>query len=145
MNSALSEALKLLAKRERFEAELCEKLEACGFDGDAVASAISQLIAWGVLSDARAELNLAEAHLDREGHGRLKLVRLFASHGLTESEAEDLAKRHVPDELEAERARLYLLSLPLKYQRAEPAYRKLVGRGFDPEIVQTIIESTFSN
>lgn len=141
MNSALADALKLLVKSERFEAELRAQLLQMGHPEMEVAQSIERLQEWGVLSDLRAETVLVEGHLAKSGRGRFKLAQKYARHGIEPEDAISRAAEQVPDELERLRALEFLASHPQLENESAKAYRKLMSRGFDPEVAAEAVES----
>ena len=71
--SARERALRLLAARSHFRAELARKLTARGYPPEEIEAALAELVARGTLDDARTAAELVGERRERRGWGRARL------------------------------------------------------------------------
>jgi regulatory protein len=79
--TARERALRLLATRSHFRAELARKLTARGFSRSDVETALGELSAGGYLDDARTAAELVAERRERRGWGRARLLAELARRG----------------------------------------------------------------
>ncbi len=96
-------AVRLLAPRPHFRAELSAKLAQRGYPAEEIAAALDRLVAEGYLDDVRTARDFVAHRLERQAEGRLRLKAELIRRGApTEAIAAALAE--VPeDDLEAAR------------------------------------------
>lgn len=96
-------AVRLLAARPHFRAELEAKLARRGHPGEEIGEALDRLTAEGFLDDVRAARDFVAHRLDKGGAGRLRLQAELVRRGAS-AEAVAAALAEVPeDDLEAAR------------------------------------------
>lgn len=134
---ALEHAKKLLAARERTEAQLRAALERKRYDPDEIDRVIDRLKALRFLDDRRA----AEAHARvalTAKQSRAAVTRKLASMGVADADAEAAVER-VGDEVghrDEAAARALLTKRRLSGVKAA---RFLAGRGFDEELILKLV------
>ncbi|MBL8933333.1 MAG: regulatory protein RecX [Archangium sp.] len=137
MSAALEHAKKLLAARERTEAQLRAALERRRYEADEIDRAIERLKALRFLDDRRA----AEAHARvalTAKQSRAAVTRKLASMGVADSEAEAAVAR-VGEEVghhDETAARALLTKRRLSGVKAA---RFLAGRGFDEALIVKLV------
>jgi regulatory protein len=138
-NPAYDKALKLLARRDHFRAELADKLRTRGFDADDVEAALDRLAGLGLLDDERLARRFAELRAVDRGWGPRRLELELRARGVDRDLAERAAR--LDDELRrralavasrkvAARARDSWWRLP---ERRARLISSLIGRGFDTD------------
>lgn len=139
-NDPLAKALRLLRQRDYFEAELQARLLEAGYSDSEVTAVLTQLQDWKLVSDQRTENEAIQSHLDKPAQGRLKLAMRLSRSGIDLDEALQKASEVVSDEDELSRA----IHLIRNNSDAKPdkLYRKLLGRGFSPEIAEEAVRMT---
>jgi SOS response regulatory protein OraA/RecX len=128
--SALDAALKLLGGREKSVAQLEAALVMRGHTAQEIRLAISRCTELGYLDDARAGLDLAR-RLFAEGRSKHDVQRRLESKGFDPAVAETL-----PHD---ERAAAQQL-LKSKRVSGVKAARLLLSRGFEEELVSTLVD-----
>lgn len=94
-------AVRLLASRPHFRAELEAKLVQRGYPGEEIAAALDRLAAEGYLDDVRTARDFVAHRLEQKAEGRLRLKAELVRRGAPE-EAVSAALAEVPeDDLEA--------------------------------------------
>lgn len=122
-------AVRLLASRPHFRAELEAKLAQRGYPEEEIAAALDRLAAEGYLDDVRAARDFVAHRLERKAEGRLRLKAELVRRGAS-GEAVEAALAEVPeDDLEAARAAAAAWS---RSHRPDPAAlaRHLARKGF---------------
>ncbi len=99
---ARSRALALLARREHTRVELARKLEAAGFERDALQSLLDEFEAKNWLSDRRFAESWVADH--RAKSGSVKLAYELRQHGVPDSVIESVLDGEQDGELERARA-----------------------------------------
>lgn len=96
-------AVRLLAVRPHFRAELEAKLVQRGYPGEEIGAALDRLSAEGYLDDVRTARDFVTHRLEQKAEGRLRLRAELVRRGASE-EAVSAALAEVPeDDLEAAR------------------------------------------
>lgn len=132
--------MNLLARREHSRAELCQKLQAKGFDKSAVDEVVTELAQEGLQSDARFTESFIRQRL-RDGYGPLRISQELRQRGIEEADmgAAVIEFAESWDELlQQVYARKY--SEGAHMTRAEWAKRArfLLQRGFSYELVRAL-------
>lgn len=137
-------AHRALSQRERTMAELRALLERRGTSPTATEAVIDELLACGLLDDARYAHCFAEdkRRLERWGSDRIErdLLRRGVEGGLIDAA---LATRDADDELEAARALLAdrVPRPPAGDRERDRAWRMLVRRGYQPELAYLAVRA----
>ena len=101
--SGYDRAVRLLAARPHFRAELKAKLAQRGYPEEEVEAALDRLVSEGYLDDVRAARDFVSHRLEQKSEGRLRLKAELVRRGASE-EAVAAALAEVPeDDLEAAR------------------------------------------
>jgi len=101
--TAYPHAVRLLAARPHFRAEMEAKLAQRGYPEEEIAAALDRLTAEGYLDDVRAARDFVAHRLEQKSEGRLRLKAELIRRGASE-EAVAAALAEVPeDDLEAAR------------------------------------------
>jgi regulatory protein len=141
---AYERALRLLAQRAHFEAELAGKLAARGYPPEEVAGALARLRAEGYLDDRRSAAEFAAERLRRKPWGRSRLRRELAARGVNGALAAEVAAEEVPeDDREAAReaARRWLRRRPPRGGDPRAALaRHLERQGFSRRAIFAALE-----
>jgi regulatory protein len=96
-------AVRLLAARPHFRAELKAKLAQRGYPSEEIAAALDRLVSEGYLDDVRAARDFVTHRLEQKAEGRLRLKAELMRRGASEA-AVAAALAEVPeDDLEAAR------------------------------------------
>jgi regulatory protein len=138
---AIELGYRAVGYRDRTVAELRTFLERKRVEPEAIADAVEELIAAGVLDDARYARRFAEDKRDLERWGTERIARDLHRRGI----APDLIEQAVSDRSrDAELATAVLLLTqrvppPRDDQDRDRAWRILVRRGYDPEIAYEAI------
>jgi regulatory protein len=122
-------AVRLLAARPHFRAELEAKLAQRGYPEEEIAAALDRLTAEGYLDDVQAARDFVAHRLEQKAEGRLRLQAELVRRGASE-EAVAAALAEVPaDDLEAAREAAERWS---RSHRPDPAglARHLARKGF---------------
>lgn len=139
---ALADALRRLRSRDLSEAEVARFLEGRGHAPEAIAGVLDHLRSKRIVDDRRLALALADLARGRRAWGPARLDEELRRRGIPEDAA--AAAREGP-ETEEPRERLRTL-LDARFPSASDrgrAWRWLVGRGFDPDLVESALESKF--
>jgi regulatory protein len=137
-------AVALLARRDFASGELCEKLESQGYEEALVARAVSELVAGGVVNDARYADNYVAYHADR-GQGPQRVAADLKALGLS-AEIIDTALASGPDwKALAREARIRRFGLAEPQAWAEKARqaRFLQYRGFSSDHIRAALGPDF--
>jgi regulatory protein len=127
--TAYPHAVRLLASRPHFRAELEAKLVQRGYPEEEIAAALDRLTSEGYLDDVRAARDFVAHRLEQKAEGRLRLKAELIRRGASE-EAVAAALAEVPeDDLEAAREAAETWS---RSHRPDPAAlaRHLARKGF---------------
>jgi regulatory protein len=139
-NPAYDKALKLIARRDHFRAELVEKLRRKGFDDDDVEWAIARLDELGLLDDEAYAERFVEFRSAERGWGPHRLANELRRRGVDAHLAERVSR--LDDELQARaletavrrvlvRAKDGWWRLP---ERRARLVKSLIARGFTTDV-----------
>lgn len=137
MISALEHAKKLLAARERTEAQLRSALERKQYDPDEIDRAIERLKSLRFLDDRRA----AEAHARvalTAKQSRAAVTRKLASMGVADSEAAGAVERVGAEVGHQDEAAARALLMKRRLSGVKAA-RFLAGRGFSEDLIMKLV------
>ena len=139
--------LSLLARRELAEAQLRTRLARRKFDDDDIDAAVDRLRRERALDDRRTALACARTEVRLKQRGRARVVRQIEALGI----ARDVAREAVAEVFaEIDETALLEQALDRRLRRGselrDPAARRrvhryLLGQGFDPERVATLLRS----
>ena len=130
-------ALRLLALRTHFSAELTTKLASRGFDQTAVESTVSRLIEDGLVDDYAAGVEFVETRLRRKPLGPSRLRADLARRGLDRELADRVLAATYPED-EHELARR---ALPASGSMdVAKIARRLDRLGFNSAVIGSIVE-----
>ncbi len=135
-DKALRWALRALGKREYFREELRQKLAARGFEDAIVDEALAILSEQRLLSDSRATEALIVSRSGKRAVGREALQEELLQRGADETKLE-LAERTDEQEL------AIMLEVIAKFEDRARAGRLLARRGFDPDLIASVLERHF--
>lgn len=135
--TALEYAKKLLAARERTEAQLRAALVRKGFDADELDEAITRLKALRFLDDRRAAEALARSALAAR-QSRAAVSRKLGSLGVADAEAEAAVARVASEVGQTDQAAARALLAKRKLSGVKAA-RFLAGRGFDEALIRRLV------
>jgi regulatory protein len=130
----------MLGRRARTRAELERTLETRGFPAAVIRAVLARIGELGYVDDGRFAADASERLAER-GYGRLRIETELVRRGLPEAVVEAVLPRALDDE---KRARELLAS---RFSRDElrdrrrrgRAARYLVTRGFDPDLVRSLL------
>ncbi|HSL19068.1 MAG TPA: regulatory protein RecX [Methylomirabilota bacterium] len=136
-NPAYDKALKLLARRDHFRAELAEKLRTRGFSDGDIEAALDRLAGLGLLDDERLAGRFAELRAVDRGWGPRRLELELRKRGVDRHLAERAAR--LGDELHRRALATAVRKVAARapdgwwrlFQRRERLISSLTGRGFD--------------
>ncbi len=137
------QALRLLARREHSVCELRAKLARRGQDGGAVDAVLAELVAEGLLSDARFAEAYVRARVDR-GYGPLRIRAELAERGVAEPLVQAaLAAAEVDWAALAARVRQrrFGAAPPRDWPERARQMRFLQGRGYPQSLVRACVEA----
>ena len=139
--SCRDKALRLLAQRPHFNAELARKLQARGFSEQEIEETLHELESHGWLDDRRFAIEMASGPLSRKGYGPRRIRAELERKGVG-SEIADVAVASVfeesGDELKAARRALERRSKTSGGRAA--AGRFLERRGYSTGVILTILD-----
>lgn len=142
--SLRNRALGYLARREHSRAGLTRKLEAAGYDVDAIKPLLDQFEEKGWLSDRRFAESWVADH--REKHGPVKLAHALREHGVSD----DLIAQCLPLDRDASLSSARALyhrkfsAPPTDAREHAKRVRFLLGRGYDMSTVYAVIRDPAS-
>lgn len=133
-------ALGYLARREHSRQELACKLEAAGFETEAIAPVLDSFEANGWLSDARFAESWIADHQAR--HGRTRLVFDLKQRGVAEAVIEAALCTRTDDEIERARAvwKKKFGTPPTDAASKARQIRFLQSRGFTAETIRQTLQ-----
>ncbi len=121
--SAYDRAVKLLARRAHFAAELRRKLAERDYPEDEIGAAVERLREQGYLDDAKLAREFAAAKAKRSGLGGARVQAELAKRGLDSAAARDAVKDALPeDDFEAAR------DAAMRWARGHSPERAALGR-----------------
>ncbi len=139
--------LTLLARRELAEAQLRTRLARRKFDEEDIDAAVARLRRERALDDRRTALACARTEVRLKHRGRARVVRQVEALGIAREIARDAVAEVFADIDETEQLERALdrrlrggtrLNDPAVFRRL---HRYLLGQGFDPERVTTLLRS----
>ena len=143
----LSFALRMLARRAHSEGELTGKMARAGYRSDELETALEFLRARHSLDDHAFALGFARRAVQDKRWGPLRIAQALGkrqlSQGLIEAALEEAFPDGEPPVCAQAFARFQRVDGgrgTVKERRAR-AYRHLLGRGFSPEVVYSVIEA----
>lgn len=138
---ARKKAMDLLARREHSREELAKKLEAAGFEANAIVDALEALRKEGLQSDKRFVESFVQARV-AQGKGPVRIRTELAQRGIRET-CIDSALRNVDvdwDGLAREvRRRKFGRAMPDDFPTKAKQMRFLQYRGFESEQIQAAV------
>jgi regulatory protein len=138
--SAFDRAVKLLALRPHFVAEVERKLRQRGYEVGEVAAAIARLTELGYVDDAATAAEYVRLQRERKGWGRTRLRAELLRRGVSERvAAEVLATSTDEDELELARRELVRWRRGGGGERAQLA-RRLERKGFPARVIVSVLD-----
>ena len=137
--------LTLLARRELAEAQVRERLARRKFEPDDIDEAVARLRSERALDDRRTALACARTEVRVKRRGRARVVRQIEALGI----ARDIAREAVAEVFaEVDETELLRQALERRLRRGAElsdaatfrrVHRYLLGQGFDPERVTTLL------
>lgn len=139
--SPYDQAVKLLANRSHFRAELERKLETRGYATEEVATALDRLANQGYLDDEKAARAYVEERLRRGEFGKTRLRADLKSKGVKSATITEILKEMVPDD-DFEMASREAVRWAGTRRMVEPAAvaRRLERRGFSARSIRRVLE-----
>ncbi len=136
-NPAYDKALKLIARRDHFRAELVEKLRRKGFDDDDIERAVDRLVELDLLDDERLAGRFVEFRAVDRGWGERRLANELRKRGVDGDLAERVSR--LGDELHDHALKTALRRVEV---RAKPGWWRLPERR--ARLVSSLIARGFS-
>ena len=136
-------AIEALARSDQLTASLRQKLTVGGYSEAEIESTLTQLSEWGLLNDLSLSEHWAQRASEHPSKGRLRIAEELVRRGVDESLAETLANAVLSDDDERARAQAMLKERFADRKNPAKAARLLAGRGFDPDLIQSLIEDFF--
>jgi regulatory protein len=138
--SAFDRAVRLLALRPHFVAEVERKLRQRGYEAGEIAAAIARLEELGYLDDPATAAEYVRLQRERKGWGRTRLRAELLRRGVSERvAAEVLATSTDEDELELARRELVRWRRGGGGERAQLA-RRLERKGFPARVIVSVLD-----
>ena len=144
-DSAYIAALKMLGGRELSEHQVRQRLARRGYDSDAIEAALTRLTNEGSINDERAARAMAHAETSFKKRGKLRVRRRLETAGISRT----VADRAIQDTFETIDADALMASALRKRLRGreriaddrefQRLYRYLIGQGFEPDRVLTLL------
>lgn len=136
--SARSAALTLVSRRDYTARELTDRLHDKGFDAEAIAAALDDLRARGVVDDARAAAAHVRTAAAIKGRGRVRIKRELIARGVT-ADVIDAAMAGIANEHELASIRKILARKRWRpgapFAERQKLFRHLLGRGFPADLI----------
>lgn len=129
---ARDRALRLLAVRERSEAELVKRLLDDGYAEPVARDTVASLAGTGLVDDARFAESLARSLVCYRKFGRTRALREMTRRGLSDDDAREALDEIAPVEGETERAEQAARRLVRPNDTVARLAARLVRRGFSP-------------
>ena len=139
--SPYDQAVKLLANRTHFRAELERKLEMRGYATDEVGTALDRLADQGYLDDMKAARAYVEERMRRGEFGKTRLRADLKRKGVKSAAASEILKDLVPDddfEMASREAKRWAGTRRLVEPHA--VARRLERRGFSARSIRRVLE-----
>jgi regulatory protein len=135
-------ALRALSRREHSAAELKRKLERRGFGDEEASSAVDDLAARGLQSDARYAEMMVRSRV-RQGFGPLRVRAELEAAGIPEKDATRALEESATDwnALAAKAQAQRFKALPDGAAGWQQQYRFLAHRGFEPEQIYAVLKA----
>lgn len=139
-------ALRLLTSRDHGRVELEQKLKQRGFGTQDIKLTINECIRLNYLDDKRFSLTFLQ-QLVRKGYGPKQIQQRLSSKGISDAMIEEVLSHNFPESVQVETCRITankkLSSAAFVAESGElnvRLYRFLYGRGFNPEIIQQVLD-----
>lgn len=133
--TCLAQAVKLLATRTHFRAELARKLAARGYEEEEVAGALEELAARRYLDDEAAGREYLRGRLGRN-YGAARLVAELGERGLPMATARALVAENLPED---ELAQVQQAAARLAGKHPDAIARHLARRGFSSAVISAYL------
>lgn len=127
---ARERSLRLLAYRERSEAEVTGRLLDDGYSDEIVEQTVAALVGSGLLDDRRFAHVLARSLVEIRGFGRLRALRELTAHGIEDSLASEALESLAPESDESARALEAAARLVRSGDTTDRLAARLARRGF---------------
>src|SRR5579871_3822218 len=144
---AYVDGLRMLGRRELSEAQIRQRLARRGHDQDAIDAAVASLLEERAIDDARVAQAIARVETGIRRRGRLRVRRAIESAGIAAATAK-AAVDAVFGDLDGDDLLISALAKRLKRdariadeREFNRLYRYLVGQGFEPDRVLTLLRS----
>jgi regulatory protein len=141
---AFDSAISLLSFKMRTRAELTEKLTARKINMQSIEEAIEKLAKYGYVNDTQYAQEFVQSAISSERYGRKVIAFKLKEKGIDETIIEDVMQTF-SHEIETLIARKQLLIFKKKYlnedkyKKRKKIYAALARRGFDYDIINTIL------
>ncbi len=132
---AMEIALRKLASRDLVEKEIRSALDHEQVDGATQNQVVQALVDWSLLDDSRTAENRIES-LQRRGYGKLKILVELERRGVS-PELLAVIEANIDCETEFQCA---TRALGKKVRTPPQVARFLASRGFEPEIIERVLE-----
>jgi len=144
--TALTFALKRLARRSHSEGELSKKMARAGYSLQDIETTVLFLAERGYLNDAAFAAEVARANAERKHWGPARIQQKLRSLDLSDSDIEAALVQSFPEGEEEAAARRALERFgrrggPGGERARARAYRHLLGRGFSPEVAHRLVST----
>jgi len=145
-NPAYDKALKLIARRDHFRAELVEKLRRKGFDHEEIGGAMERLEGLDLLDDEALAGRFVEFRSVDRGWGPWRLAAELKKRGVDSSLADRVSR--IDDDLFAASLRTAVRRVDLRAKEGwwrlpegrARLVKSLIGRGFSPDVARDAID-----
>ncbi|MDY0341761.1 MAG: regulatory protein RecX [Coriobacteriia bacterium] len=131
-SAARERSLRLLAYRDRSEAEMRSKLTDDGYSSSTVDQAVQWLLDTGLLDDERFAEQLARSLIVGRRYGRTRSLRYLQRTGILDEIARQALDAVAPEEHERDRTLVLARSLYRTGDNVERLASRLVRRGYTP-------------
>jgi regulatory protein len=141
LRGALSLALAKVAQSDKLAAEIESLLSGRGYDGETISAVLELMHKRRVLDDRRTIINTLERYSGRRAQGLEKIRAELIERGAPEDIVDEVLAGSAPDE--RVRAVHLLRSRSFAAGDAAKAGRFLLSRGFDEDLVHSVVEEHF--
>lgn len=128
--AARERALRLLAYRERTEAEMRGRLADDGYSAPTIDTTLERLLDTGLLDDRRYAEQTARVLVEGRGYGRSRALRSLRRSGLDEELVTEFVDTYAPAEAERDRALVAARRAARPGDTVDRLGARLVRRGF---------------
>lgn len=137
--AAKDRALRLLGYRERSPQELRDRLRLDGYPDDVGAAIVARLEELELVDETRFAEMYVRSRLSA-GHGRRRIARDLAGKGVCPQVVAALTESLRESDLDRAKAALRPSDTADRRSR-DKAWRRLVSKGFDPQVVSAALEA----